>query len=319
MTEQKTCSISELQQKAHEGDAQAQFDLALCYAKGEEIEKNIALALELVKKAAEQGLDNAKLTLGLSYIWRDIINHPALSDRIEILYLNFLKGKIGYPLYAPYYLAELITTREFSRSADVMVALNFFKELENNVDLQDIGFLYHCAKVLHEDIEKIEHTFTKFKIGSEHNNKEDQYSLANLYFQNIGGMRNDELAFKWCKRAAEQSHIIAQYKLACCYLEDIGVYKNDVYAFEWFKKAAEQNYNKAQYSLACCYLEGIGVNKNDVYAFEWFKKAAEKNHNKAQYSLACCYFDGRGIKKNSEYAFKWLKKAADQNYNEAQY
>ncbi|MFI3121787.1 MAG: hypothetical protein QX203_17600 [Methylococcaceae bacterium] len=41
MTEQNTLSISELQQRANAGDAQAQFYLAYCYAEGINIERNL--------------------------------------------------------------------------------------------------------------------------------------------------------------------------------------------------------------------------------------------------------------------------------------
>jgi len=70
MTKQNTFAFDELQQKANEGDAQAQFDLALCYACGTgskytpdsikqydyaNIEENAEFALNWHKKAAEQG------------------------------------------------------------------------------------------------------------------------------------------------------------------------------------------------------------------------------------------------------------------------
>ena len=67
MTDQNTPSISELQQQANNGDVQAQFDLALCYANGGEIEQDANLALEWATKSAEQGLMEAQVSLGLFY------------------------------------------------------------------------------------------------------------------------------------------------------------------------------------------------------------------------------------------------------------
>ncbi len=64
MTDQNTFAIDELQQKANDGDAQAQFDLALCYANGTAIEKNEELAFDWHKKAAEQGWDDARNSFG---------------------------------------------------------------------------------------------------------------------------------------------------------------------------------------------------------------------------------------------------------------
>jgi TPR repeat protein len=63
MTEQNTLSISELQQQANAGDAQAQYDLALYYAECEHFD----LALEWFSKAAEQGFAEAQYELAMGY------------------------------------------------------------------------------------------------------------------------------------------------------------------------------------------------------------------------------------------------------------
>lgn len=67
MTEKNTFSFSALQQKANDGDAQAQFDLAYCYIK---VEKTFELAFNWLKKSAEQGLVSAQLSLGFYYFFR---------------------------------------------------------------------------------------------------------------------------------------------------------------------------------------------------------------------------------------------------------
>ena len=46
--------------KAKKGDAQAQYNVALCYENGEEIEKDLVLAIQWYTKAAEQGHEPAK-------------------------------------------------------------------------------------------------------------------------------------------------------------------------------------------------------------------------------------------------------------------
>jgi TPR repeat protein len=68
MTEQNTVSISELQKQANNGDAQAQFDLAYRYACGTDVEQDKEQSLTWLTKAAEQGLVNAQLLLGLYYL-----------------------------------------------------------------------------------------------------------------------------------------------------------------------------------------------------------------------------------------------------------
>src|SRR5205809_541257 len=59
--------VAELTQKAEAGDAQAQFELANAYQKGNGIERNDPIAFEWCRKAAEQGHAKAQNTLGMMY------------------------------------------------------------------------------------------------------------------------------------------------------------------------------------------------------------------------------------------------------------
>ena len=94
MTDQNTPSITELQQKANEGDAQAQFNLGCCYATNTDIEKNNHLAFEWIQKAAEQGLVDAQLFLGLSY---SIERLKQNDENLDILRGYFTERKFFKP------------------------------------------------------------------------------------------------------------------------------------------------------------------------------------------------------------------------------
>lgn len=69
MTDQNNTEISELLQKANAGDAQAQFELALRYAEGTDVEQNTELALDWHKRAAEKGHVEAQFTQGFLYLY----------------------------------------------------------------------------------------------------------------------------------------------------------------------------------------------------------------------------------------------------------
>jgi len=187
MTEQNTFSISELQQKANNGDAQAQFDLAYCYAKGQggrcdqshryakdtEVEKNLELALMWLTKSAKQGLVNAQLSLGFYYSDGCIFNNrERLNEKVQ-------KAWRDYPEYAPFSLTAYL----YSDNADA-----------------ELSFIW----------------FTK---AAEQDCAEAQYWLARCYFEGRGIELNDRLAFAWFKKAAEQDCALAQLGLAGCYFE----------------------------------------------------------------------------------------------------
>src|SRR5437879_5185004 len=58
---------AELCQKAEQGDASVQYNLAVCYDNGVGVEKDKPKAVELYKKAAEQGHLDAQCNLGVCY------------------------------------------------------------------------------------------------------------------------------------------------------------------------------------------------------------------------------------------------------------
>lgn len=299
MTDQNTFTIAELQQKANDGDAQAQFDLAYCYAKGIgkkgnflalfdkaykeiEIERNLEQAFIWLTKSAEQGLVNAQLSLGIHYgylIFNDEHTKKKISEKIH-------KGYSGLSEFAPFAL------------------VNYFNDYDADDD--ELAFMW-------------------FKTAAEQDCAEAQYYLARCYYDGIGGIeQNDGLAFEWFKKAAEQNVSEAQYSLALCYFEGRGIEQNDVLAFEWFNKAAEQDVAEAQYELAGCYLEGRGVEQSYRYAIEWYEKAAKQGYDEAkqgiveaQYRLAHCYIEGKGVEKSYELGMKWMISAAAQGHEKA--
>ncbi len=60
-------SFNDTQKKAELGDAKAQFDLGLMYAKGEGVAKDKQKAIEWCTRSAEQGNPEAQLNLGIIY------------------------------------------------------------------------------------------------------------------------------------------------------------------------------------------------------------------------------------------------------------
>lgn len=60
----QTVYSAELQNKAEQGDAKAQYELGRCYNNAKGVEKNLEKAFYWFKKAAEQGLAKAQNNLG---------------------------------------------------------------------------------------------------------------------------------------------------------------------------------------------------------------------------------------------------------------
>ena len=60
-------NISELKNKAEQGNAEAQYSLGVCYRCGDGVEKNLEEAIKWYKKAAEQGYAKAQYNLAVCY------------------------------------------------------------------------------------------------------------------------------------------------------------------------------------------------------------------------------------------------------------
>ena len=67
-----------------------------------------------------------------------------------------------------------------------------------------------------------------------------------------------------------------------CYEKGVGCEKDENLAFYWYKKAAEQGNAIAQYNLGLCYKKGEGVEKNIDEAIKWFSKCAEQGDEDAK-------------------------------------
>ena len=60
-------NISELKNKAEQGNAEAQYSLGVCYRCGDGVEKNLEESIKWYKKAAEQGYAKAQYNLAVCY------------------------------------------------------------------------------------------------------------------------------------------------------------------------------------------------------------------------------------------------------------
>ncbi len=348
MTEQNTFAIAGLQEKANDGDAQAQFNLALCYANGTGIEKNEELAFQWHKKAAEQGHVKAQFALGLYYFLckgrktsQELINKWIYMMTIVNKWIRDECRVINIDDYSAFDLAVSQAMPIKFSGKDDDLAFAWLKKAAEQNHAEAIYWLGVCYRDGIGTDRNNELAFECFRIAAEQGIAESQYSLACCYFQGKGVKKSDELGMQWCEKAAEHSIASAQYFLAQCYFDGDYVEQNDELALGWLEKAAENGQLEAQIRLADCYEKGICVEKNDEQAYLWYTKAADKGHVESQYWLARYYFRGsileqlgeidaqvlengpyeywRNIYLDEGYkkAFGWAKKAAEAGYTDA--
>jgi len=96
---------------------------------------------------------------------------------------------------------------------------------------------------------------------------------------------------------------------------------NDEEAYSWLRKSAEQGYAHAQWQLGMTYdfddddCDGESswaiANKDLTEAANWYRRAAEQGHAAAQFYLGRKYECGSGVTKDLEEALRWYRKSAD--------
>ena len=111
---------------------------------------------------------------------------------------------------------------------------------------------------------------------------------------------------------ADAGEADAQHAMGRIYEYGYGVSRDDALAARWYRKAAEQNVAEAQYRLGVFHEHGWGVPRDAMLAVSWYARAAQLGHVFAQHDLAFMYLDGKGVGQSKIDAYKWLRIAATQ-------
>ena len=78
-----------------------------------------------------------------------------------------------------------------------------------------------------------------------------------------------KISFEKTKELAQRGDYSAQYDLGLFYEQGDSVIKDENLAYKWFKKAALQKYSFAQYKLSLIYYRGDFINENYVLSYAW--------------------------------------------------
>ena len=144
-----------------------------------------------------------------------------------------------------------------------------------------------------------------------------QCNLGRSYCLGTGVTKDWVEGIKWCRMAAEQGIAYAQAVLGAYYNNVGGGSHNYPEAAKWFRKAAEQGLASSQVELGSLYFAGHGVQQDYKIAAEMFRKAAERGNADGQANLGMSYVFGWGVPKDYVEAYKWLNLALAQRNKKA--
>jgi TPR repeat protein len=269
-------SIAKLQREAEAGDADAQLDLGVMYAKGEGVSKDAVKAVEWFQKAEAQGDAMAQYNLGWMYdngegVPKDAVKAVEWYQKAAAQGLTDAQNRLG-EMYA----------NGKGVPKDAVKAVEWYQKAaaQGDADSQrHLGWMYATGEGVPKDVAKAVEWFQKAEAQGD---VRAQYILGVMYAKGEGVPKNAVKAVEWFQKAEAQGDVRAQYNLGWMYAKGEGVPKDAVKAVEWYQKAAAQGYADAQHNLGRMYATGEGVSKDWVRAYAWFNLAAAQGYAGAQ-------------------------------------
>lgn len=250
------------------GDARAEYDVGTFYEGGPIASRNLGMAVNWYRKAADQGYGVAEVRLGNMYgnglgvtkdeiaaiAWELKAAKQGLASAERILGLCYLDG-IGVA----------------QSDRDAFAWFYSAAKQDDPIAEENLAHLYlHGLGVARNDRD----AFNWYYRSAQNNNPIGAAELGYLYLEGIGVAQSDRDAFAWSCAAANQDDPGGEEFLAHLYLHGRGVVRNDRDAFNWYYRSAQNSNAHGAWGLAHMYSMGLGVKANTSEALKWYKIAA---------------------------------------------
>lgn len=231
------------EKSAWQGDAYAQYNLGVCYNKGEGVEQDYNEAVKWFTKSAEQGDASAQCDLGKCYynglgVKRNTKKAVKWIEKSAEQGYAMAQNNLGWC----YFYGEGV-------KKDAEEAVKWIKKSaeQGNADAQDnLGIFYTERDGIKKNYQEAVKWFRKSVAQGDSN---AQYHLGYCYEYSIGVEEDINEAVKLYMKSAEHGNEWGQYHLGKCYEKGNGVEKDINEAIKWFKKSAEQGNMSAKNAL----------------------------------------------------------------------
>jgi hypothetical protein len=335
--------------EARIGDPAAQYDVALMYATGAGVGKNVSQAFAWTKVAAEKGHTAAQYLLGSAYSGG--LGTP--KDEQKALYW-FTKAYEHGNEKASLKLAKVLAAAQPTLSFQFAIEAAEKGLVEAQLTVADCyaqAFGVEKSKGL---------ALVWYRRAAEQGSPAAQFAFGQAYEHGVGVAADMVLAGQWYREAAGHGHPAARlaldrldaagygranrsakvrtgtrerrtddsrwtkyaahgrvddlFHLGTMFEQGIGVEKSTKQARVWYKKAAELGHAEAQFALA----QGLDA-PEQAQALAWYRKAAVQGHAGSQVALADLELQGVGVTQDLLSALGWYAKAAQQDNAAAQF
>ena len=258
-------------------------------------------ACELCKKAAESGVEKAKIRLEEGFDLRS--NEEICREQIE-------KGNVNAMYSLACYLRnqddeECLAWLKKAADAGVVPAMVDLAELYMSADHQQEGeYLYRKAAEM-GSVDAIK------ALARRDRNKEDPlFFLAAMHQEEAPSdaalTERHKKEMGWALLAAEAGDPFSMYQVAVAYRFGYPCEKDDIQAYMWAVRGAEQGRSECNYLLGILYENGEGCSKDIYKAVEYYDAAAQRGILAAIARLVEIYRDGaEGLEPDHEKAARY--------------
>ncbi len=181
------------------------------------------------------------------------------------------------------------------------------------IEIEDPTFRFSIQYLLKENVDLMEDEPIEIRRYLEKQASqgilEAQFVLSKLLLLGLVGDRNQEQAFKWCKRAYDSGYMPAIESMAQFYLGGFYVDKDIGRGIKLLTEASNKGSAYATSFLSMAYLHGISIVKDENKGEMLEKKAAEMGDANSQYSVAMKILDSGDVSL-FEKGMQWLQTAA---------
>lgn len=304
--------ISVLQQKADQGDADAQFILGLRYEKGAGVPQDNHQMEKWLRLAAEQGHAEAQHNLGIRYFF----GNGVPQDYDEAAKWYRMAAEQGHA-EAQLNLGVLYNMEGVAHNDQEAVSWFRLAAEQGLAPAQsNLGHMYADGNGIPQDYQE---AAKWYRLAAEQGDALAQDSLGEMYTFGLGVTQDHNEAVKWYRLAAEQGYVGAQVSLGLLHDNTLGegIPQNYQEVAKWYRLAAEQGNPLALSTLGGMYVRGEGVPQDYQEAAKWYHLAAEQGHANAQAMLGVMYASGEGVPQDYVQAHLWFNLAATQGEDDA--
>jgi len=319
--DEEKAEFQEMLSRAKDGNADAQYDLAVACALGRHgAKRDRGRAAAWYKKSADAGKIEA--IVGLADCYKDgEVADKGLADAIPLYEKAAQKGD---------WRAQHVLALDIYSSGEQMAA-DYAKAVKWALIAADNDGTQYVLELLGKCYEKglgtdrnVALAMKYYQMAVKKGSAEAQVALARLsklsgdcLYDKVkfgpGVSDSDKAACRKVYDEAVEGRPGAEYEMGNVLSQGMyGIVVDVKEAFAWYLKSAEHGFMDAQAVVASYYSNGVKdvVDWNDAEKFKWYWEAAMQGHVESMRKVADCFFYGSGVSENNEEAKWWYIRAA---------